>query len=517
MTLIKKSFSIEHLSTLLGESKQDVQRCQEYILQYFYHTFNGVFYYNPKPHRDSMQGQFTALTLDAKKSGGLAAYLPNGLEMSYLEGKRVVKFNCRKWFVDDVFERYSIVYKLNQPSIDREAKQINLLAQLKHATHENSKYDDVVTDNGKRGVQQMCDHILNVWCSGNQKQYEYVVDWLSCTGRRKLKSALYLQSLEQTGKSIVVDQLVDYVFGRAAVLMTANTEVLNQYTQPLEGKVLVNINEMPCASQGEFKKIQNKMKTLITDSTFDCRRMYEQSRTAQNTFNMILFSNNDALGLTNKNFRRYKCLDVSNDRIGDRKYFDGLVEACMNDDAGLAFYLYLRDRFNATGKKLNVDLFPASESFKDKICERLESPLNFLKFKYIKKGRGLDKVPQATLYKKYVDWFEPEAKGTFVTSPHTNVKFNQCLKNLKSVEKKEMRIDKKRRVAYSVTLEDLQAEFESRGWIHELDEIDNSSDDIDINDDDNVDNNDIVDNNLDMLDSGIKPFAACGNNIVTFD
>ena len=208
----------------------------------------------------------------------------------------------------------------------------------------------------------------------------------------------------------------------------------------------------------------------------------------------------------------------------------------MNDKAGLAFYLHLRDRFNASGKNFNVDSFPTSESFKDKICERLESPLNFLKFKFIKKGRGLDKVSQKTLYEKYVDWsigaMAPESKGAFVSSPYTNVKFNQCLKTLRSVEKKEIRIDKKRLVAYSVTLEDLKAEFESRGWIHELDEIDVDDgvdgddgdddvvDDDDDDDDDDVDVDVVVDvpQNLDShLDSGIKPFASCGNNIVTFD
>lgn len=509
---LTKSFSIEHLSTLLGETKQDVRRCQEYILQYFFHTFNGVFYYSPTLNPDDPEDKNLRYLGDPKTLSH--SYLPNGLEMSYLEGRRVVKFNCRKWFIGSVFERYKVVFKLAEPTIDREAKQINLLAQLKHAHHERSAFDDVVADKGRVAVQKMCDHILTVWCSGNQKQYEYVMDWLSCTGRRKVKSALYLQSLEQSGKGVVYDFLSDYVFGRAAVYTTANTETLSQYTQPMEGRVLVNINELPCASKGEFQKIINKIKTLITDPTFDCRRMHEQNRPAKNTFNFIFFSNNDAVALTTTNYKRYKCLDVSNDRIGDRNYFDGLVKACMNDAAGLAFYLHLRDRYNATGKNFNVDSFPTSESFKDKICERLESPLNFLKFKFIKKGRGLDKVPQATLYKQYVDWFEPETKGAFVTSPYTNVKFAQCLKTLRSVEKKTVRIDTKRLVVYSGTLKDLQAEFDGRGWIHELDEIDNSSEDSNI---DITDENDVAKLLGGALDSGVKPFATCGDNIVTFD
>ena len=83
---------------------------------------------------------------------------------------------------------------------------------------------------------------------------------------------------------MVIDFMRVHVFGKGLVASTCNMEVINQCTQMMEGKALININEMPCASAGEWKKLMNKLKSLITDPTFDCRRMHEHPREPENTF-----------------------------------------------------------------------------------------------------------------------------------------------------------------------------------------------------------------------------------------
>lgn len=513
------NFSIEHLHSLLGDTEQDALKCQEYIKKYFFHTYFGIFFMNANPTESKKQFTLLNEKLD------LSAYLPKGLQMSYFSNGKVTKFNCRKWFVEDLFVRYEIVLDLDLPPVDHDKKVINLMGKLKHAQHDGKQFDDC-SATSKAAVKMMLAHIKSVWCSGNGLQFDYTLNWLSCTGRRKVKSALYLQSLEQTGKSIVIDFLAEHVFGTDSVLSTANMEVISSYTQVLEGRVLVNINEMPCISQGEWKKLMNKLKSLITDRTFDCRKMYAQPRVSTNTFNMIMTSNNDAVGITSTNYRRYKCLDVSNDRIGDRKYFDQLVAATMNDEAGLAMYLYLKEHYHRTGHNFNVDSFPTSDTFIEKMTERLETPLEFLKEKYIAKGLSLDSMPLKALHNQYSRWWSPTSK----TEMYSAKKFSKTLKLLQSVTFKRMTLQGERLFCFTAKHEDVLAEFAAKGYIHELDNIDVQSEeasttDSDVddivdnnNDDDIVDNNndvdnnnndnDIVDNNVNDLDLGL--FAKCG-------
>ena len=437
----------------------------------------------------------------------LAKYLPNGLQMAYLcpVKEKKVKFHCRKWFLDEHFDRYDIVLELNRPPIDTKTKTINLMGRLKHSDVEGLKQYSECSDAAKEGVILMLDHLKGVWCSGNQQQHDYVVSFLSCTGRRKVKACLYLQSLEQSGKSMVIEFLMKHVFGETVTLMTANMEVVNQYTSQLEGKILVNINEMPCSSKGEWKAMNDKMKTLITDPYFDCRAMYQNPRTSKNTFNMILTSNNNAISLSSTNYRRYKCPDVSNDFIGNRKYFDALAKGCFNDECGEAFFLYLLEHFNKEGKHFNCDKFPISETFTDKICEKLESTYEFIKHKYIKTKTSLNSVPLKELYLEYVEWSDDAV---------SDKRFSRKLKELRSMAAKRAS-GGTRKLCFSADHTDLLSEFQSKGWVHELDEIAGAVSD--------EDSSEAGEEGECDLDSGVAEpklvsvFKDCGNCAVHFD
>ena len=399
MEMKKERFNLKHLSTLLGNTEHHVKQCQDYICSYFFRTEDSIFMFNPQPTFQHQQWK-SILEKD------LPRYLPNGLVLAHLRPvkEKKVKFHCRKWFLGESFDRYDIVLELNRPPIDTKTKTINLMGRLKHSHVEGVKQYDECSDAAQRGVSLMLQRLKNVWCSGNQQQHEYVVSFLSCTGRRKVKACLYLQSLEQPGKSMVIEFLMKHVFGETITLMTANMEVVNQYTSQLEGRILVNINEMPRSSKGEWRAMNDKMKTLITDPWFDCRAMYQSPRASKSTFNLILTSNNNAISLSSTSYRRYKCPDVSNDFIGNRARFDTLAKACFNDECGEALYLYLLERFEKEGKHFNCDKFPISETFTDKICDKLESTYEFIKHKYIKAKTSIDSTPLKELRSERVEW-----------------------------------------------------------------------------------------------------------------
>ena len=207
-------FSTQYLSTLLGSTKQHVETCQNYIKQYFFKTHHGIFFY------DTKNRVFTAIG----ERDVLPRYLPNGLKMKYFDfdiSKEIpVAFKCRQWFVDENYINFDLILKLGASPINYDNNTINLMGREMHPICD-VKYDSIPKKTKKR-VQLMLDHIKNVWCSGKEAQYEYILTWLSCIGKRKIKSCLYLQSLEQTGKTLVIDFLENHVFGSNLVLKTEN-------------------------------------------------------------------------------------------------------------------------------------------------------------------------------------------------------------------------------------------------------------------------------------------------------
>ena len=453
-------FSTQYLSELLGSTIEHVEKCKIYMRQYFFKTHSGLFFYNSEIR-----------VFESIEEKNLSRYLPNGLKMKYFDFKiskeKPLTFNCRQWFVDENYLNFKLILKLGAPSINYDNNTINLMGLELHPKCD-SKYESFPTKT-KNNVQLMLDHIKRVWCSGKDSQFEYILTWLSCIGKRKIKSCLYLQSLEQSGKTIVIEFLENYVYGKYIVLKTEKIESLLHYTSPLEGKVLVNVNEMPCATTGEWKKLQNVLKSLITDSTFDCRAMYKDTRTTTNTFMMILTSNNDAVALSSSNFRRYKCPDVSDEMIGNNEYFNKIVDSTYNNECGKAFNVFLQERFDKFGKCFDENSFPKTDTFKDKICDKLDSTFKFIKYEYIQTNKSFDMVPLRDLYEEFKYWNQSQ---TGFKQTITNMIFSKKLKQLKCVTYKRITDSNgKKSLCFSGSADELLKEFSKKGWIHELDEI----------------------------------------------
>lgn len=462
-----ESYQTVKLHSLIPSKKKSksaqVKAAQDYIEKYFYPSDSSVFFY------DARKKKFEEVFL---KSDRLAMLLPLGLTTNYMnEEEELEKFVAKSWLVNDCMTRWAWQIALNAPTVDHVNKRINLMAKPKfNDTNTAGKTFEGYPEHIKQAVLRMVDHVHIVWCSRRAEQSEHVLNFLSCSGRKKVKGCVYLQSLEQTGKTIVVDFLKAHVFGQHLVLMTSAMEAINKYTAPMEGCVLVNLNEMPCFSSGEWQCTQNNMKTLVTDNTFTCRTMYSVGRESTNTFNFIITTQNEAVNISDKNCIRYMCPDVSIEKIGDKKYFDSLVSACFNDSVGEAFFVWLRERYESKGKYWNPRDFPKTDSYKDKICERLPDVYNYIKFDLLKNGKGI-KSTLPKLYARYLKYctYKDLSKQKVVS----NKECSKLLKQLYCVKvHRKKQADGSKPNYYEAGYDELYAEFDSKGWIHDLDEID---------------------------------------------
>ena len=115
---------------------------------------------------------------------------------------------------------------------------------------------------------------------------EYVLNFICCSFcGRKLKKALYLQSKEQTGKGIFMNEILKSILGDR-MLKTNSTEAILKFTKPFEGCSLINFDELPHCDN--FKGMQDGLKGLITEDLFICRDMFTSGYEQKNTFNIII-------------------------------------------------------------------------------------------------------------------------------------------------------------------------------------------------------------------------------------
>ena len=217
--------------------------------------------------------------------------------------------------------------------------------------------------------------------------FEYVLNFIACTfAGRKLRKALILQSIERTGKGQIINGLLNSILGDR-MFKTNSVETIMKYNKNFEGCALINFDELPHCDN--YKGLQDILKGLITEPTFTCRDMYSSGYDQRNTFNIIITSNNDSIGLSQNNNSRYVVLDISEHRIGDTSYFQKLTKALNNVNVKRAFYEDMMERFE-TLNDWSEDIIPESQSRTTKIIEALPSIYKFIKDEYILKSYDLN-------------------------------------------------------------------------------------------------------------------------------
>ncbi|MBF0454030.1 MAG: PriCT-2 domain-containing protein [Magnetococcales bacterium] len=168
-------------------------------------------------------------------------------------------------------------------------------------------------------------HIMEIWCAGNQELFDYVIKWLArmfqFPGERG-HTALVLHSGEGTGKNIVIDILVR-AFGDHAFVASQPDHLVGRFNDHLGRAVLVFANE---AVWGGDKQQEGALKQLITDEKMAVERKYIPTYHTKNCAHVIIASNNDWVAPMGMDDRRFVVMDVSEQRKGDWEYFQALAD-----------------------------------------------------------------------------------------------------------------------------------------------------------------------------------------------
>ena len=194
-------------------------------------------------------------------------------------------------------------------------------------------------------AQPILDHIKELWCSGDEDAYEYILNYFSHIIQKphiKTGVLLALKSKQGGGKGIILDKLAQ-IIGDAHYAQNSNANFLfGDFNGQLEGKILINLDE---AFWGGDKKLEGVIKNKITEKRQTINKKNKENYIVDCYANYIITTNNDWFAGTTEDDRRHYCLELNNKLSGRMneetlKHIQPVLDAPCE---ALAKVLYNRD------------------------------------------------------------------------------------------------------------------------------------------------------------------------------
>jgi hypothetical protein len=275
-------------------------------------------------------------------------------------------------------------------------------------------------------VQPMLSHIKNIICNNDEVSYEYLMDLLYVILKYPEKPcgiATFIYSKKQgSGKNIFLDFLQKYVFGNRVSLYTTGLEtVLEKHNHQLKSKKICIVDEL-ASSADKFVGNFDKFKSMMTGPFLNINPKGVNQYSIKNLLAWFLISNHDDCIRLEATDRRYFCLRVSEDKVGDKQYFTNLGKT-FTQECGNLFYSYVLERGDSCCD-IDVRIPPVNAFKREMIGYGLSVSVRFLNDIKDEKYEGDDKLVKAMdLYERYERW-----AGTRRENVKTYVKFFKDIK-----------------------------------------------------------------------------------------
>jgi phage/plasmid-associated DNA primase len=168
---------------------------------------------------------------------------------------------------------------------------------------------------------------------------------------------IMLKSRKQgTGKTTLGKVMLD-IFGQHGALIDDKDRLLGRFTDWLETVCFVLAEEILWAGD---HKAADKLKSLITGETIQVERKFGSCRQIPNRLKTIATTNHDHAIAAGVRDRRYVVYDVSDERAGDKAWFDSLYQDLAN--GGTSEFLYFLKRLQLGDWHPSRDILKTAET-----------------------------------------------------------------------------------------------------------------------------------------------------------
>ena len=276
-------------------------------------------------------------------------------------------------------------------------------------------------------IQPILDHFLNVWASGNETNYKYIMSWLAQiikTPWKKTEVCIVLQGGQGDGKTMPCSFLIDWVFGRGLSLSSTGLGSLTQrFNGSVQSKLFINANELSLVDSESFNNAFDRMKSLITDDIIQVEKKGLEHIQINNHCNFICTTNHTHTIKLESDDRRYAVFETSGQYAKDYDYFANLSEIMKDrgEEAGNSFYQYMLNYPDS--EMVNLRKIPMTKVKQDMINMSKINPIRFMEeihdvveeaLLYDAVVDGKNVATRNNLYIHYVNWCSFMGEKTYV-------------------------------------------------------------------------------------------------------
>jgi hypothetical protein len=382
----RDAFSLKQIKQLLNDGQNNnFKAARKYFTCYYAKSLsNGYYFFDPIGKTDR-----SISNMDEQQMSQVFKQIPVK-QYTDLNGNKA-SFDLKKWFTQVWDSQYSIGFDPLEGMFyeckDTKKTYINMARTF---IHQNPKKYSKYPKDIQAKVERILTHLKKVWNSDNEECYQYTLNHLAnaCT-RRKMNTCVFLKSGEGTGKSIILEFIINHVIGEHLGLITGRASQLAGFNYQLLGKLIVVLEELPTESKGQWFQISDIIKQLITGTKLEVEKKHADMITVANYISLYILTNNDNTIKFGKDMRRYFMADISHDHVGDTEYYTKLAEACSDRSVGEAMFAYFKDVVK-NNPNFDETKIPFSDSKLSMKSQNITPILSFIKEKYLQKRKGLE-------------------------------------------------------------------------------------------------------------------------------
>ena len=129
-------------------------------------------------------------------------------------------------------------------------------------------------------------------CNGNQEYFKWFLNWIAYFFQTLEKSqvSLLLKGAQGTGKGIFFEQILSKLFGEKYCAVIDDDRLGSSFKNWVSDTIFYNLNEISHDMRGR-KSTKNFMKMLVTDSTIQTEKKYENASKTEIYGNVLITSN----------------------------------------------------------------------------------------------------------------------------------------------------------------------------------------------------------------------------------
>lgn len=275
-------------------------------------------------------------------------------------------------------------------------------------------------------IQPVIDHI-NILVNHNDVGCRYVLNYLAqivqCPGVLN-GIALVFKSAQGSGKNVFLD-FIQKILGKDLYYETANPtqDLWGRFSLGRKNRLLINIDE---TSGKDTYPHSEQLKNMITSPNYNYEQKGMNPITLINLNRIIFTTNNQTPVKIEEGDRRYCVFQCSDEKKGNKAYFDGLV-AYFNDPMNQkAFYEYLKGLDIS-----NVDWIndrPITELYQD--IQESNTPIHVKFFKYLVENNSSDAMFKYSGFSFFEHFNEFLEKGKYSGCAMNNTAWGRLVKPL---------------------------------------------------------------------------------------